>query len=101
MIGHDDCAAQTPAVVDPASVFCAQADGVNGGFGDSGGPAVTRGPDGAATLVGLFSFGTETRYGTQFAPGFNAFTDVAAVRDFATAADPGWSERWPAALLPG
>ncbi len=99
-ITHDDCAAQTPAVVDPESVFCAEADGVNGGFGDSGSPAVTRSADGTATVAGVFSFGTETRSGEQFAPGFNAFTDASAIRDFVLAPDPGWSKRWPEALLP-
>lgn len=99
-ITHDDCVAQTPAVVDSESVFCAEADGVNGGFGDSGSPAITRSVDGTTTVAGVFSFGTETRNGAQFAAGFNAFTDTAAIRDFVLSPDPGWSKRWPEALLP-
>ncbi|WP_235468377.1 S1 family peptidase [Streptomyces platensis] len=59
---HAQCAAQTPAIVDEASVFCVR--DISGGettmcFGDSGSPLVIwgrRGPE----LVGVFSFAGET-----------------------------------------
>lgn len=51
-----------------------QARSVQAGYGDSGGPLVMF-LNGTPTLLGVFSFGTET-VGPLFTPGFNAFTPV-------------------------
>ncbi|MGG2461507.1 S1 family peptidase [Streptomyces sp. RGM 3693] len=78
---HAQCAAQTPAVVDEASVFCAR-DLPSGRttmcFGDSGSPLVTwgrRGPE----LVGVFSFAGETAGKVCGQPADAAFADVPAL----------------------
>ncbi|KUL38963.1 peptidase S1 [Streptomyces sp. NRRL F-4489] len=78
---HAQCAAQTPAVVDQASVFCAR-DVPTGRttmcFGDSGSPLVTwgrRGPE----LVGVFSFAGETAGKVCGQPADAAFADVPAL----------------------
>ena len=51
-----------------------QARSVQAGYGDSGGPLVMF-LNGTPTVLGVFSFGTET-VGPLFTPGFNAFTPV-------------------------
>lgn len=78
---HARCAAQTPAVVDAASVFCAR-DLTDGRttmcFGDSGSPLVAwgrRGPE----LVGVFSFAGETAGKVCGQPADAAFADVPAL----------------------
>ncbi|MER6047157.1 serine protease [Streptomyces sp. NPDC001793] len=78
---HAQCAAQTPAVVDDASVFCAS--DVPGGrttmcFGDSGSPLVVRGRRGPE-LVGVFSFAGETAGKVCGQPADAAFADVPAL----------------------
>ncbi|MHB6904336.1 S1 family peptidase [Streptomyces sp. DB-54] len=78
---HAQCAAQTPAVVDEASMFCAR--DLAGGrttmcFGDSGSPLVVwgrRGPE----LVGVFSFAGETAGKVCGQPADAAFADVPAL----------------------
>ncbi|MYT31359.1 trypsin-like serine protease [Streptomyces sp. SID8354] len=78
---HAQCAAQTPAVVDDASVFCAR-DVPSGRttmcFGDSGSPLVVwgrRGPE----LAGVFSFAGETAGKVCGRPADAAFADVPAL----------------------
>ncbi|GGX27847.1 S1 family peptidase [Streptomyces noursei] len=78
---HAQCAAQTPAVVDDASVFCAR-DVPSGRttmcFGDSGSPLVTwgrRGPE----LAGVFSFAGETAGKVCGQPADAGFADVPAL----------------------
>lgn len=84
--GHEQCAAQTPAVVDEASVFCARdarADRTDRAattmcFGDSGSPLVAwgrRGPE----LTGVFSFAGETAGKVCGQPADAAFADVPAL----------------------
>ncbi|WP_238783411.1 S1 family peptidase [Streptomyces monomycini] len=83
---HERCAAQTPAVVDEASVFCAR--DARGGLpdrtpttmctGDSGSPLVAwgrRGPE----LTGIFSFAGETAGKVCGQPADAAFADVPAL----------------------
>ncbi|MFK8848007.1 S1 family peptidase [Streptomyces sp. Ac-502] len=85
--GHAQCAAQTPAVVDEASVFCARdaRAGLPGRTattmctGDSGSPLVLwgrRGPE----LAGIFSFAGETAGKVCGQPADAAFADVPALR---------------------
>ncbi|KAA6215088.1 serine protease [Streptomyces albofaciens JCM 4342] len=82
---HQRCAAQTPAVVDEASVFCARdVRAEHAGrtpaamcYGDSGSPLVAwgrRGPE----LAGIFSFAGETA-GKACRPADAAFADVPAL----------------------
>ncbi|MCW7984704.1 peptidase S1 and S6 chymotrypsin/Hap [Streptomyces platensis subsp. clarensis] len=78
---HAQCAAQTPAVVDKASVLCAR-DISDGGttmcFGDSGSPLVIwgrRGPEPA----GVFSFAGETAGKVCGQAADAAFADVPAL----------------------
>ncbi|WP_414506564.1 S1 family peptidase [Streptomyces sp. NEAU-L66] len=78
---HAQCAAQTPAVVDKASVLCAR-DISDGGttmcFGDSGSPLVIwgrRGPE----LAGVFSFAGETAGKVCGQAADAAFADVPAL----------------------
>lgn len=79
---HERCAAQTPAVVDEASVLCAR-DPSGGGttlcFGDSGSPLVARGRNGPEA-VGVFSFAGETAGRVCGQPADAAFADVPALR---------------------
>lgn len=78
---YAQCAAQTPAVVDEASVFCAR--DLRGGrttmcFGDSGSPLVIwgrRGPE----LTGVFSFAGETAGKVCGQPADAGFADVPAL----------------------
>lgn len=83
---HGQCAAQTPAVVDETSVFCArdrQAARTDRTpttmcFGDSGSPLVAwgrRGPE----LAGIFSFAGETAGKVCGQPADAAFADVPAL----------------------
>ncbi|MEU4198363.1 serine protease [Streptomyces sp. NPDC026294] len=83
---HEQCAAQTPAVVDEVSVFCARdarADlpgrtATTVCEGDSGSPLVTwgrRGPE----LAGIFSFAGETAGKVCGQPADAAFADVPAL----------------------
>ncbi|MEV5593589.1 serine protease [Streptomyces sp. NPDC052496] len=83
---HAHCAAQTPAVVDEASVFCArdrqaarpERTPTTMCFGDSGSPLVTwgrRGPE----LAGIFSFAGETAGKVCGQPADAAFADVPAL----------------------
>ncbi|GAA1459044.1 serine protease [Williamsia maris] len=80
LISAADCARQTFAAPVRGGLICAQSPegrpAVQAGFGDSGGPVVTRDRSGRAGLVGIFSFGTETVAPVLFTPGFNAATDV-------------------------
>ncbi|MEU9124881.1 serine protease [Streptomyces sp. NPDC048506] len=78
---HAQCAAQTPAVVDEASVVCAR-DVPSGRttmcFGDSGSPLVVwgrRGPE----LAGVFSFAGETAGKVCGQPADAGFADVPAL----------------------
>ncbi|WP_244943503.1 S1 family peptidase [Streptomyces inhibens] len=79
---HAQCAAQTPAVVDDASMFCAR-DLDGGGatmcFGDSGSPLVVRGQRGPE-LVGVFSFAGETAGKVCGQAADAAFADVPGLR---------------------
>ncbi|WP_234440630.1 trypsin-like serine protease [Streptomyces rimosus] len=83
---HQQCAAQTPAVVDEASVFCArdvraEETGRTPAamcYGDSGSPLVTWGRRGRPELVGIFSFAGETA-GKACLPADAAFADVPAL----------------------
>ncbi|MER6306707.1 serine protease [Streptomyces sp. NPDC001657] len=78
---HAQCAAQTPAVVDEASVFCAR-DVPTGRttmcFGDSGSPLVVRGRRGPE-LAGVFSFAGETAGKVCGQPADAGFADVPAL----------------------
>ncbi|MEU7156500.1 S1 family peptidase [Streptomyces chrestomyceticus] len=84
--GHAQCAAQTPAVVDEASVFCARdtravrADrtATTMCFGDSGSPLVAWGRRGPV-LTGIFSFAGETAGKVCGQPADAAFADVPAL----------------------
>ncbi|MFI2236929.1 S1 family peptidase [Streptomyces chrestomyceticus] len=84
--GHEQCAAQTPAVVDEASVFCARdARAVRADrtattmcFGDSGSPLVAWGRRGPV-LTGIFSFAGETAGKVCGQPADAAFADVPAL----------------------
>ncbi|WP_274918524.1 S1 family peptidase [Streptomyces sp. WZ-12] len=78
---HAQCAAQTPAVVDEASAFCARdiPDGrTTMCFGDSGSPLVVRGRRGPE-LAGVFSFAGETAGKVCGQPADAAFADVPAL----------------------
>ncbi|MFB6436332.1 trypsin-like serine protease [Streptomyces sp. NPDC056411] len=78
---HAQCAAQTPAVVDASSVFCARdlSDGrTTMCFGDSGSPLVVRGRRGPE-LAGVFSFAGETAGKVCGQPADGAFADVPAL----------------------
>ncbi|MFI9718268.1 S1 family peptidase [Streptomyces sp. NPDC052396] len=75
---HAQCAAQTPAVVDDASVFCARdpRERTTMCFGDSGSPLVVRGRGGRPELAGVFSFAGETAGKVCGQPADAAFADV-------------------------
>ena len=97
LISNKDCNDQTFVEVKYIGATCAQTTvlpelSVQVGFGDSGGPLVVKGSDGSDVLVGVVSFGTETK-GRVFGFGFNAFADVAAARDFVSehAPDAVWA----------
>lgn len=78
------CVAATPAIVDGASVFCAEdqrGGGVTGCYLDSGSPAVTA-ADGTPMLAGVFSFGGETAGKTCGQPSPGYFADVTAFRSW-------------------
>lgn len=85
VISSADCARQTFADPVRGGLICAQSPrnrpAVQAGYGDSGGPVISRDRSGRAGLVGIFSFGTET-IAPLFTRGFNAATDVriAAIR---------------------
>lgn len=77
-----DCAAATPATVDPVSVACAddqRGTGVTACPGDSGSPVVEQ-VGGSPRLVGVFSFAGETagKVCGQASPAY--FADVTAFR---------------------
>ncbi|TDD61995.1 serine protease [Kribbella antibiotica] len=87
------CAAEdkSGAASDP-SVLCAQAPGMNVCPGDSGGPVVAS-EYGRPVLAGLVSSGGEI-VGKECVQGaINEFTNIPALRSFATQAHPVWAPR--------
>ncbi|MFC9690009.1 S1 family peptidase [Kribbella sp. NPDC056951] len=87
------CAAQdkSGAAADP-SVLCAQAPGMNVCPGDSGGPVVAR-EYGRPVLAGLVSSGGEI-VGKECVQGaINEFTNIPALRAFASQTHPVWAPR--------
>ncbi|MFD7663211.1 S1 family peptidase [Streptomyces sp. NPDC059788] len=90
---HEQCAAQTPAVVDRASVFCARsprADRTPTTMcpGDSGSPLLAWGR-GGPELTGVFSFAGETAGKACGRPADAAFADVPALLPELRAASEG------------